>query len=211
MKKELSDRITLIKDFPENQYFKQVFPKRQIVLHHTASGPGTAGDINWWKQTPERVATCVIVARDGIIHQLFSSKYWAYHLGLSTSNNLEIAHQSIGIETDSWGQLAFKNGKYYSYTGAEVPKQDVIEYPNLYRGHRYYERYTSQQIESIRLLLEYWCEIYQIPANYIVSMWDVSKQALSGTPGIWSHTSFRKDKNDVHPQPDLIEMLKSLL
>jgi hypothetical protein len=41
-------------------------------------------------------------------------------------------------------------------------------------------------------------------------MFDVSKEALSGESGIWSHTSFRSDKSDIHPQGELIKMLKSL-
>lgn len=34
--------------------------------------------------------------------------------------------------------------------------------------------------------------------------------ANQGGEGIWSHTSYRKDKIDVYPYPPLIEMLKSL-
>ena len=41
-------------------------------------------------------------------------------------------------------------------------------------------------------------------------MWEVSAEALKGKQGVWSHTSFRFDKSDIHPQPEIIEMLKSL-
>ena len=41
-------------------------------------------------------------------------------------------------------------------------------------------------------------------------MWDVSKNALTGKPGVWSHTSYRFDKSDIHPQQEVIDMLKSL-
>ena len=33
---------------------------------------------------------------------------------------------------------------------------------------------------------------------------------LNGYPGIWSHTSIRNDKSDISPQPNMIQMLKSL-
>ena len=39
---------------------------------------------------------------------------------------------------------------------------------------------------------------------------ELNTDALAGKPGIWSHTSVRKDKFDVHPQDELIAMLKSL-
>jgi hypothetical protein len=41
-------------------------------------------------------------------------------------------------------------------------------------------------------------------------MWDVSKNALSGKPGIYTHVSYRKDKSDCVPQPELITALQSL-
>ena len=41
-------------------------------------------------------------------------------------------------------------------------------------------------------------------------MWDISDKALAGEAGVWTHVSFRTDKSDCHPQPELIQMLKSL-
>ena len=35
-------------NFPATQYVRERTEKRQIVLHHTASGPGVDGDIAWW-------------------------------------------------------------------------------------------------------------------------------------------------------------------
>lgn len=218
--------------FPENQYFKEVKTKNQIVLHHTASGRGIDGDFSHWLNTPSRIATCVIVGHDGQIYQLFSSKFWGHHLGIKNfdfihndiplkyrknsrgvnfiANNDILNESSIAIEIDSWGQLTEKNGKFYSYTGAIVPKENVVEYPDKYRGFKHYEAYTPKQIEAVKNLIEYWSNLYNIDITYNQDMWDVSKNALSGKPGVWSHTSFRKDKNDIHPQKELVEMLKSL-
>jgi hypothetical protein len=41
-------------------------------------------------------------------------------------------------------------------------------------------------------------------------MWDLSNDALAGKKGVYTHVSFRTDKSDMHPQPELIEMLKNL-
>jgi hypothetical protein len=35
-------------------------------------------------------------------------------------------------------------------------------------------------------------------------------KALSGTPGVWTHVSYRADKSDCHPQIELINALKEL-
>jgi len=39
-------------------------------------------------------------------------------------------------------------------------------------------------------------------------MWNLNNSALEGTPGIWTHVSFRPDKSDCHPQLSLIKLLK---
>ena len=55
----------------------------------------------------------------------------------------------------------------------------------------------------------FWNDRYNIPLEYNQDMWDVSINALKGAPGIWTHVSYRSDKSDCHPQPELIEMLQS--
>ena len=40
---------------------------------------------------------------------------------------------------------------------------------------------------------------------------NISKNAMNGVPGVWTHTSYRNDKSDCHPQKELIEMLKRLV
>ena len=208
-------------DFPENLYFKEQTDKKQIVLHHTVSGRGVTGDINWWKQNPQRIATCVIVDWKGDIYQLFSSQYWAHHLGIRAANNTALNKASIGIEIDAWGALIKENKNWYPVRWDEnlkrnvpdkriKPIENVQKYPNSYRGFYGYEKYTDEQIESVRKLLVYWADYHNIPLHYNETMFEVSSVALSGTPGVWSHTSFRADKSDVHPQPELIDMLKSL-
>lgn len=206
-------------DFPVDRYFMEQTDKKQIVLHHTVSGRGVAGDINWWKQNPQRIATAVIVEWNGDIYQLFSSKYWAHHLGVRADNNRALNQASIGIEIDAWGGLVKYNRKWYParWDGQKhvantniKPIENVQTYPDGYRGFYGYEKYTDEQIESVRKLLVYWGDLYNIPLQYNENMWEVNQRALRGEPGVWSHTSFRQDKSDAHPQPELIEMLRSL-
>lgn len=210
-------------DFPDNQYKRTQTKKNQIVLHHTVSGQGVDGDISWWRQTTARIGTAIIIGWDGKIYQCFSSKYWAYHLGIKNSSNVKLNKGSIGIEIDSWGGLTEHKGKWYpskwnselkkneAMTNAKpIPKNRVVFYENGYRGFKAYERYSNKQIEAVRKLLVYWGKVYNIPLTYHEDMFEVSNKALNGESGIWSHTSFRSDKSDVHPQKSLIKMLKGL-
>ena len=128
---------------------------------------------------------------------------------------------SIGIEIDAWGGLMRYNRQWYPAKWDEKLKQNV---PNLgvrpiqnvqvyeqgYKGFFGFEKYTAEQIEAVRQLLVFWNEKFGIPLDYNDDMWAVSSKAMSGTPGIWTHVSFRDDKSDCHPQPELIQMLKSL-
>jgi len=218
-KLDLNEIISV--DFPENQYIKEATEKKQIVIHHTVSGQGVDGDIAWWRQTVERVGTAIIVGWDGKIYQCFGSKYWAHHLGLKTANNKELNMGSVGIEIDAWGALVRTNRLWYPAkwdanlkqfvaNTAVRPVQNVQAYEQGFKGFYGYEKYTNAQIEAVRKLLVFWNERYNIPLTYNEDMLALSSKALSGQAGVWTHVSFREDKSDCHPQPELIQMLKSL-
>lgn len=237
IEKEELEKLDLNKiisvNFPHDRYYRNITKKNKIVLHHTVSGRGVKGDINWWKTDRRRIATALIIDWKGDKYQLFSSKYWAHHLGVSNSifydyginnmTNKKLNQSSIGIEIDAWGGLVRSNRNWYpakwdkdlsKYIANKslkpIDSNNVAIFPDGYRGFYGFEKYTDEQIESVRKLLIYWNEVYKIPLDYNDDMWDVSKNALNGKSGIWSHTSFRPDKSDCYPDERLIEMLKSL-
>jgi hypothetical protein len=106
--------------------------------------------------------------------------------------------------------LNFKNVIYYNIYKEEVPKEEVVTYTYPFRENRYFHKYTEKQLESLKLLLQYLCETYKIPKTYFPEMWDLSKFALRGDKGIFTHVSYRKDKSDCHPQKELIAILSNL-
>lgn len=221
--------VTKIKQVPlrESQYFKEETKKSQIVLHHTAGNSSGPGTIKMWDADDRgRIATCVTISGkglskdtyDGEICQAFSSKYWAYHLGIKPDvfraagvPYKKIDPIAIGIEICSWGPLEKRGDKFYNYVDREVPADQVTELDTPYKGHKYYHRYTDAQIESTKNLLLYWRDTYGIDLTYNEKdMWSVSKRALSGENGVYTHNSYRRDKTDIHPCPRMIAMLKSL-
>lgn len=211
---------------PANCYYQEEIPKTQIFIHHTAGGSNAANVINGWKTRTDHVCTAFVIAgkpssatsgyKDGDIYQAFSSKHWGYHLGLKKEVFTEqgvpykpLDKASIAIEICNWGAVTPKNGKYETYIpNAFVPEADVL--PLDYKGKNFYHLYTDAQLAALKDLLVYLCEKYNIPKTYNAGMFDISKDALSGAPGIWTHTSVRKDKVDCSPQPKLLEVLKSL-
>lgn len=212
--------MKIIQDnLPKNQYYDETQIKRIIVLHHTAGGTA-ASSIDWWRNTTEKVATTVVIDRNGIVLQAFPFDKWGSALGIRQSIfdkyklpniNKRLDQISIQIEIANWGELQKKGDKYYTYTGREIEFENVQTYNKPFRGSLYYEKYTEKQINTLKELIINLNKLYpEIKLNYNEDMWDVSTRALRGYWGIWTHTSFRPDKNDCHPQPELINMLKSL-
>lgn len=218
-----------IKQVPlrESQYLKEETKKVQIVLHHTAGNSSGVGTIKMWDADDRgRIATCVTISGkgqskdtyDGEICQAFSSKFWAYHLGIKPDvfKSRGIKWQSldkisIGVEICNWGPLEKVGSKFFNYVDREVPADQVCELATPYKGHKYYHAYTDAQIESTKQLLLYWKETYGIDLTYREQdMWSVSDRALKGENGVYTHNSYRRDKTDISPQPKMIEMLKSL-
>jgi len=198
-------------------YNYEKIEKKQIYLHHTAGGPSGEQVFQYWESQANKVATCVAISNDGTIVQGFGSECWAYHLGLGTKHFmsqglpfLPLDRSSIGIEICNYGPLTQKGGKYYNYVGGEIKKDDVIELDKPYKGYKYWQNYTDAQIESVKELLLHWSTKYGIDLTYNEDIWEVSKRALKGEEGVFTHNSVRPDKADVYPHPKLIAMLKSL-
>ena len=209
--------------FADNQYIAEVHPKSQIYLHHTAGNANGEQVFRAWERNTERVATCVTIsgkganAIDGEIVQGFSSRFWAYHLGLKDTlfQKYGVPYQSldkisIGIEICNWGPLTEKGGKLINYVNKEVPLDQVCKLSKPFKGFQYFHDYTDAQIASVKDLLLLWKDRYGIPLTYNPDIWDICTRALKGEKGVYTHNSVRKDKTDVYPHPKLIEMLKSI-
>jgi hypothetical protein len=217
-------------------YFREEFPKKQIYLHHTVSHPNAISNINYWRSLGFRIATSFVIAgtpypheknyKDGDIYVAFPPEFWALHLGTHGAGNRVpakyknkdvtrvIEKASIGIEICNAGWLTYENGKFYSSFRSIIPENQVIEYVDKYRGYKYFHAYSDAQIESLRLLLHYLCQTYNIPKTFteetVTKIFDIYTPALEGEPGIYTHTSVRSDKTDCHPQPELKAMLLGL-
>lgn len=197
----------VIKKLPlaANQYYQGVYPKKYIVLHHTGGG-SAASSVAHWAANPEHIATPYLIDRDGTIYECFDAKYWAYSLGVKGLTSLEKA--TIAIEICSYGNLTLKNGKYIAWTGREIEPSKVVKMN--FRGFDYYEGYTPEQIASLKVLLPYLLDRFKIPLQADRKNFWEYKNPATLPPGIYSHTTVRKDKVDIFPQPGLVELVKGL-
>jgi len=201
----------------DNQYFAESSPKTQIYLHHTAGNGNAEGVSRYWNGNDSRIATAFIIGENGTIVQCFSSKHWAWHLGIDQEdfarNGAKYSNlnkSSVGIEVCNWGYLKKKGDKFYNYAGGVVNPSYVTELDQPYKGYKYWYKYSDAQIESLRQLVVYLCDTYDIPKDYRSEIWAIDKEAFKGNKGIFTHNSVRKDKSDMYPCPRVIEMLKNL-
>jgi N-acetyl-anhydromuramyl-L-alanine amidase AmpD len=166
---EIFDKI--LKD---SEYYHTVYKKTQIVLHHTVSNPEKSeGDINYWNNDKKHIGTAFIINSEGVIYRCFDEKYWDYHVGLKTREDIE--KYSIGIELDNWGGLSKQGIVFKNAYGSivKVEDGDLFDLGEKWRGYQYFKKYTDKQINSLRELLKDLCERFDIPVDYKESMWDV--------------------------------------
>jgi hypothetical protein len=211
-----------------SDYIKEVYPKKQIIWHHSAGWDNARGMIDYWQvDARPGVATAIGIIDDGTIFKAFDEKYWGGSIGcdakvfiqhgvpLITSQNGKILNNqfldkgAIAVEVCNWGCLTKEGNQYKTWAGVYLPEDKVIKCS--YRGFEYYEKYTPAEIEALKKWTLLMAIAHNIPLSYNHDdMWEVSKKALSGIPGLYTHGSYRWDKNDVYPNPELITMAKSL-
>lgn len=200
-------------EMDSSQYIKQIFPKKQIYIHFTAGGPNAKNVISWWNSDDPRIATAYVIdGNDGSVFEAFNPDYWSYHLGIKGTRG-KVDKHSIGIEVCNWGPITKKGDKFYTYVNREIPADQVFELETPHRGYKYYHKYTPAQLENLEKLLIFLAKEYDIPVedSYGLDWFEYQDHVISDlTPGIWTHTTVRKDKYDMAPQPEFLAMLNGL-
>ena len=229
---DLTDRYSsFIQNYPlpEEQYLKSPTKKEYLFLHHTAgwNNPYRVVDL-WATDTVGRIGTPFIIgginpktgddSYDGVILKCFDDEYYAWHLG----NVDRYMHKhSIGIEICNFGWVVKKDNHFYTYANTIVDPKYVVDLGFTFRGYRYWQRYSDKQIQVLRDLIIHLTEKHGI-STYIglqerlqhmspKDAFEYFDEAVHGEiKGILSHTSVRKDKFDVFPQDNLVDMILSL-
>lgn len=209
---------------PVNLYFtdfnRTTSQKTMIVWHHSAGWDNARGMYDWWKvDGRDHVATPAGITDNGKLYLGFDEKYISYHLGCNHNPEVfkefkipfawrELDFKSIGIEVCSAGWLDENKKSWFGYT---PPEEMIVELNH--RGYKYYEKITDAECKT----LKYWTLLnalrFNIPLYYKEwDMWNLSRDALTGVPGIYTHNSFRPpaDKNDISPQANVIKTAKEL-
>jgi hypothetical protein len=265
-----------------DEYYPVDFKKTTIYLHHTSGSHNPSWVIQGWDKdhnsdgSASKIATSFIIGGkstrdgdnswDGVVVRCFPESQWAFHLGAKGTNGM-FDKISIGIEICNYGYLTkSKTGQFMTYVNTPVPADQVIELVTPFRGYKYYHKYTDKQIVSLRELLVYlgnkfninlklglqewikkegiimpnnlsildqqkwlnkngfvgkngkpliedgaWGENSAFAVQSIIkSPFEYNPLTMNGHPGVWTHSNARPDKSDCSPQPNMIQMLKTL-
>jgi N-acetyl-anhydromuramyl-L-alanine amidase AmpD len=225
------DEFMLSKDEYVTEYGR-IKNRKQIFLHHTAGWNDPYSTIrNWETDTRGKIGTHYVIGGinvknddakfDGRVLKCIPDDYFGWHLGSTSKDgiNFEMHKTSIGIEICNFGYLTERNGKFYTYTGQMIDKKYVTDLGFKFRGYQYWHKYTDEQIESLEHVLRMLSKKYSIDLSKGLSerllkmspadAFEYSKDATAGKiTGVLSHTNVRKDKTDVFPQKNLVDMLK---
>jgi N-acetyl-anhydromuramyl-L-alanine amidase AmpD len=203
-----------------------------VFIHHTAGWDNPYNTIRSWNTDSRgRVATQYCIGGsniktgdstyDGKVVQCFPDNYIGWHLG--KIGDFSISKESVAIELNNFGYVNRVGDKFYNYVDREVPEHMVCDLGYKFRGHQYWHKYTDAQIESLRLLLLHIKDIYQVDIRSGIpsllfsgenpkDVFEFNSSLYNGNikSGTWTHCNVRKDKFDCFPQPELVDMLKTL-
>jgi hypothetical protein len=223
---ELPDGLVIEQYFlPKGEYKNGPTDKEYLFLHHTAGWHNPYKVIDGWGRDSRGAVSTEFVlggpsvkgndtTHDGKLLQCFPEGAYGWHLGKNGSQHMHT--HSVGIEVCNFGYVV--NGK--TYAGTFVHESQIVTLPEAFRGHKDWHRYSDKQIEVLRKWILYIAErdnidvraglVEEIKAKG-ASGFEFNEDAYYGkVKGMWTHTNTRKDKVDMFPQPELLDMLLSL-
>lgn len=210
---------------PKDEYLKGPIKAEWLFLHHTAGWHNPFNTIKAWDSDKiGQIATEFVLGGpsvkgnddsfDGMLVQAFPEGNYGWHLG---NNGSQTMHKnSVGIEVCNFGYVV--NGK--TYAGATVADSQIVKLAKPFRGHSLWHRYSDKQIEVLHKWILWIAERDNIdvraglPAlvkQHGAAAFEFNNDAYYGkVKGLWTHTNTRKDKVDMFPQQELMDMLMSL-
>ena len=210
---------------PLGEYKSGPTNKEYVFLHHTAGWQNPFKTIdNWGRDNRGAVATEFVLGGqsikgndtkyDGKMVQAFPEGGYGWHLGKNGSQYMHT--HSVGIEVNNFGWV--KDGK--AYQGTRVEESQIVTLDKPFRGHTTWHRYSDAQIEALhkwilwigkRDGIDIRAGLPALVKEKGADAFEFNEDAYYGrVKGLWTHTNTRKDKSDMFPQQELLDMLTSL-
>lgn len=181
----------------ESFFYKEAPAKERIVVHFTAGY--LKGDMAALSKKDNHVSVPFVMARDGTIYQLFSSKYWSYHLGKGAAGGNEpMSKSAVAIEISNVAYLRPQGTNLVDPYGAvyctTADTDAYVTLPKAYRGYTRFATFTDAQYKSLITLLRYLTATYKIPAAFLpeAQRYDVYAN-VAAFKGITTHVNYQPE------------------
>jgi hypothetical protein len=187
---------TLTYILPENNFYKEVYHKTQIVIGHN-SRKDMRHYYTWINRRNgnyKKTATYSI-DKDGTIYQHYDPKYYSDFLGCDQDK----CNISIMLVNEGWLKLNEMN-VFVDWLGHTYSKNiDLIE--KNWRNHKYWVMYTEEQFNSLKYLVGHLCDEFGIETDFIGN--NVYNENADLFKGITFRSNYFKDITDVSPAFEL--------
>jgi N-acetylmuramoyl-L-alanine amidase len=197
-------------------FYQEETPKKKIVLHYTMGY--LKGDIA--TLTKQHVSVPFVIGRNGLIYNLFASKYWSYHLGRGArGGNTAMSQECIGIEISNIGPLKKIGDNLVTTYGDNdiycslTETQYYTKLNSAYRDYEYFASFTNEQYLAIGKLIKFLCAKYNLPKNFLnePQRYEIMTDAgFKDFSGIVSHVNCRIDKTDIGPAFDWNKIIQGV-
>jgi len=180
-------------------FVKRVTDKSRIMLVNTFN-TGMNHYVGWNTRLGGKYksTTAYTVDKDGSVYEHFDPAYYGEILNRKIDDTLIV----ISVVNLGFLTLDKETNEYVTWLG-DIYNGEVVE--RRWRGHRFWEPYTEEQMESVVELLEYLCEEHTI-GNNVVSH-NTTIDAPNTFSGIMCRSNFDKHYSDLSPAWDF-ELLK---
>ncbi len=203
-------------DIPDSSTNEGFFSKRQIVL----SATGTLQSAVDWAHSPRQPFSlpAFVVDRDGTIYNFFNFDRWSRYLNVGAHDPL-----IVNVALANCGPLRrHTDGLFYPIRldDRSMPLPDTSQPPvrlfyefctrQPHRSFTHFELIYPAQLRALQDLLPHLLALHRINYRYNPLTGTCHPDFVDGRPGIYLACDCVKSRADLHPQPELIRLLKTL-
>lgn len=187
-----------------NNYYDDVYSKTQIIIGHTSRNNMLhySGWINRLNGKNKNTATFTIT-KEGKIYQHFDPIYYSNFI----NKDQDKASISIMLENLGWFKKDVMIDRYVDWLGHTYRKDPSDVLVKKWRNYTYWERYTKEQMESLKYLVHTLCEEHNISKDFIGH--NVYDENVDLFKGITFRSNYYQEFTDVNPDFDM-NLLKNL-
>jgi N-acetyl-anhydromuramyl-L-alanine amidase AmpD len=177
----------------KKNYYSSRYKKKQIILADSLRKESYHIKRLYKKENGNTKKWCTFtVSREGQIYQHYNPIFYSDFFG-----DKEIDKHSISIVLENMSMVYYDvaNESYVNSLNEVCPIELVYEKP--WKGCRYWEEYTNEQVDAVVELCDYLCDKYHIEKDTIgYNNYDPDSHLFCG---VITRSNINQDYTDVNP------------